>query len=245
MTQPYDSSVQHPDADRSQSDRPPRRGDNGEPVRYQGAGSDPTFGYLIALALAIGLSPLIPQNADLRLTVLWMVMGLFSVLAWLLGDTTRIGRDKAENLLWGVVFGAIVALPLLFAGGSALNTTVNLVFRTGIGGELRPLTVGSALALAVFAMPMAETLFFRGLMQYNRPFWLVGIFSTVWSLAVFFPALEINRFPVVAVIIGTALLLMNMIYSYVRQRNGLAAAWVCQIVVNLCVLVLPYVLLRR
>jgi hypothetical protein len=30
-----------------------------------------------------------------------------------------------------------------------------------------------------------------------------------------------------------------MIYSYVRQRNGLAAAWLCQIVVNVVVLFLP------
>lgn len=224
----------HDDAERSGDER-----------RYHGSGSDPTFGYLIALALAVGLAPLIPQNADLRLTTLWMVMGLFGVLAWLLGDTTRIWREKAENLIWGVVFGAIVALPLLFAGGSALHTTVNLFFRTGIGGELRPLTLGSALALAVFAMPTAETLFFRGLMQYNRPFWLVGILSSIWSVAVFFPAIEINRFPVVAVIIGTVLTLMNMIYSYVRQRNGLAAAWVCQIVVNVCVLVFPFVLAQR
>jgi hypothetical protein len=233
----YDESVE--------ADEHERRGRETDEPRYHGSGSDPTFGYLIALALAIGLAPLIPQNADLRLTILWMAMGLFGVLAWLLGDTSRIWREKPENLVWGVVFGAIVALPLLFAGGSALHTTVNLFFRTGIGGELRPLTIGSALALAVFAMPTAETLFFRGLMQYNRPFWLIGILSTIWSIAVFFPALEINRFPVVAFIIGTVLMLMNMIYSYVRQRNGLAAAWICQIVVNVSVLFLPFLLAQR
>jgi hypothetical protein len=32
---------------------------------------------------------------------------------------------------------------------------------------------------------------------------------------------------------------MNLIYSYVRQRNGLAAAWICQIVANIVLLFLP------
>ena len=41
-------------------------------------------------------------------------------------------------------------------------------------------------------------------------------------------------------VVGTALVMMNVIYSYVRQRNGLAAAWVCQIVVNLVLLFLPF-----
>jgi hypothetical protein len=31
-----------------------------------------------------------------------------------------------------------------------------------------------------------------------------------------------------------------MTYSYVRQRNGLAAAWAAQIVVNLLVMFLPF-----
>ena len=53
--------------------------------------------------------------------------------------------------------------------------------------------------------------------------------------------LEVTKFPAVAVIIGTALVMMNMIYAYVRQRNGLAAAWICQIVVNLILLFLPFV----
>ena len=51
--------------------------------------------------------------------------------------------------------------------------------------------------------------------------------------------LDVRRFPAVTLIIGTALVMMNLIYSYVRQRNGLAAAWLCQIVINLTLLFLP------
>ena len=40
---------------------------------------------------------------------------------------------------------------------------------------------------------------------------------------------------VIAVLTGSALVLMNVMYSYVCQRNGLAAAWLCQITINLLV----------
>src|SRR5689334_6909788 len=56
--------------------------DNGEeaeewtprPVAYRGATSDPVFGYLIAIALGVGLTPLLPAGADLRYTLAWGVM---------------------------------------------------------------------------------------------------------------------------------------------------------------------------
>ncbi len=201
---------------------------------YRGATSDPTFGYLIALALAIGLTPLIPDNTDLRYTLLWAITALFGVLAWLLGNGTRIGQETPENLGWGIVFGVMIGAPFLAFGGSTLTTAVQFLFER--------MTTGAVLAYLIFVMPMAETLFFRGTLQANRPFWLVGLASTVWSVLVFFPVFwgEIGRYPAVAAVIGTALLMMNIIYSYVCRRNGLAAAWLCQIVVNLVLVFLPF-----
>lgn len=216
--------------------------DEREPVQYRGTGSDPMFGYLIALALNFGLLPLIPDNADLRYTLVWGLLGLFGVLAWLFGTTTRIGREKLENLVWGGVFGLIVAAPLLFVGGSTLTTAVQRLFMTGIGGQIGSLPPGAVLAYLVFVMPLSESLFFRGYMQQNRPFPLVSALSSVWSLLLFIPMLDVARFPLVAVIVGIVLTLVNLVYGYVRQRNGLAAAWVCQIVVNLLLLGLPYMI---
>ncbi len=211
-----------------------------EPVQYRGTGSDPTFGYLLAVALSVGLLPLIPRSADLRYTLVWGLLALFGVVSWLFGTTTRIEREKVENLAWGVVFGLIVAAPLLLVGGSTLTTTVHLMFQTGIGADIHLLPSGAVLAYLVFVMPLAETLFFRGLMQQNRSFWLVGMLSSIFSVVLFIPMLEVAAYPVVAFIISTALIMINLIYAYVRQRNGLAAAWVCQIVVNLVLLFLPY-----
>jgi hypothetical protein len=214
-----------------------------EPARvtYRASGSDPTFGFLVAIALSVGLAPLIPENADLRYAVVWTVLGAFGVLAWLLGETDRIEKETLENLVWGVVFGLILGTPMLLAGGDTLATTVHLVFRTGIGGEIHGLPFGTVLMILIFAMPTAETLFFRGLMQHGRAFWLVGVLSSVWSILLFLPMIEVVQYPAVAIIIGTVLTMMNFMYSYVRRRNGLAAAWLCQITVNLVLLFIPFI----
>ena len=202
-----------------------------EPVNYRGATSDPVFGYLIALALSVGLIPLIPTDPALRYTLIWGVMAGFGVLSWLLGTSARIWTETPENLGWGVIFGLIIGVPFLMVGGSTLQQTAQRFFLD--------MTPGEALAFLVFVMPLAETLFFRGVLQEQRSFWLVGLLSSLWSVLVFLPMLDVRRFPAVTLIIGTALVAMNLIYSYVRQRNGLAAAWLCQIVINLTLLFLP------
>ncbi|MFN8530961.1 MAG: hypothetical protein U0670_20340 [Anaerolineae bacterium] len=217
------------------AEREPRR----ERTEFRASGSDPIFGYLIAMALCIGLTPLVPLNADLRLVLSWGLLAFFGVLAWLLGSTTRIGEESPENLAWGVIFGLIVAAPIFVIGGATLTTTVELIFKTGIGGVVQTLPRGMILAMLVFVMPLGETLFFRGIMQVNRSFLLIGGLASIWSMALFFPALDVGRYPAVAVLVGTALLMINLVYSYVRQRNGLAAAWVCQITVNLVLLFIP------
>lgn len=208
---------------------------------YRGGNNDPTFGYLIALALAVGLTPLLPENGDLRYTLVWGVMTGFGVLAWLLGSVTRIGQEAPEDLAWGVVFGLIIGVPLLFMGGGTLSTTVKLLFDMGTSDAPRLLPAGAVLAYLVFVMPVAETLFFRGLLQETRPFWLVSILATVWSFLLFAPMLNITQYPGVGVLIAVALILMNGMYSYVRDRNGLAAAWLCQITVNIVLLFVTYI----
>ncbi|NWG15413.1 MAG: hypothetical protein HXY41_02145, partial [Chloroflexi bacterium] len=195
---------------------------------HRGSASDPVFGYIVTLALGLGLIPLIPNNADLRYVILWAVAAGFGVIAWLLGSTTRIGQETPENLFWGVAFGLIIAVPLLIVGGTALHETARRLFPDMRAGEV--------LAFLLFVMPLAETLFFRGVLQENRPFWLVGLLGSLWSALMFVPMLDVRRYPAVVMVIVTALVMMNVIYSYVRRRNGLAAAWVCQIVANLVLL---------
>ncbi|MFN8372248.1 MAG: CPBP family glutamic-type intramembrane protease [Anaerolineae bacterium] len=203
-------------------------------VAYRGEASDPLFGYIIAIALSIGLLPLLGQNgADLRYTLAWGALAAFGVLSWLLGSGTRIAQERPENLVWGVIFGFIVGVPLLAFGGSTLSTTVKRLFEG--------MTVGSLLAYLIFVMPLAETLFFRGLLQQGRSLWLVALLSTIWSALLYLPLLDISRYPAPSVVIAVALIMMNVMYSYVRQRNGLAAAWLCQITANIALLVVPFI----
>lgn len=221
-----------PAADEDESWESPFGSRQGEQtVAYRGTTSDPVFGYLIAVALSIGLLPLIPADADLRYVLIWAVMAGFGVLAWLLGNSARIWMETPENLGWGIIFGLIISVPFLLVGGETLRVTSQRLFINMSRGEI--------LAFLIFVIPLSETLFFRGVLQETRPFWLVGALSSLWSVLVFFPLLDVRAYPAVALIIFTALVMMNAIYSYVRQRNGLAAAWLCQLVVNLVLLFLP------
>ncbi|MBE2183200.1 MAG: hypothetical protein IAE89_07230 [Anaerolineae bacterium] len=202
--------------------------------------TDPTFGLLISFALNIGLAALGPSYGDLRMVITSALLAIFGVGAWLLGDTARIRKETPENLVWGIVFGIIVGAPLLIVGGSTLHTTVELVFRTGSDDSLIQLPVGMVLALVVFVLPLGETLFFRGLVQTDRAWWLAGALASAWAILLFMPMIEMQRYPLVAFMIATALILVNMMYSYVCRRNGLASAWLCQITVNLLILFIPY-----
>lgn len=192
--------------------------------------TDPLFGLLLAGAVSIGLAPLVGSGAaDMRYTVVWGILALFGVLAWLLGGGPRVEQDYPDNLAWGIAFGLLLAVPLLAFGNTTLVEVANLLFRD--------MTTGTLLAYLVFVMPLAETLFLRGLLQEGRTFWAVALIATAWQVVLFFPSMNVQAFPI---IVGVILLMANLMYGYVRLRNGLAAAWFCQITVNLLLFFLPF-----
>ena len=221
-------------------DRPPRRNrlrgadDNiGSPAR--GPASDPVFGFMIAAALSIGLIPLLPDNAALRYTLAWGALSGVSVLTWLLGHMDRIGSERPENLGWGVLYGLMLGIPFMVVLRQA-------ILKPATAELFQGMSAGSLLAFLVFVMPMSETLFFRGLLQRQLPFWIVGILATVWNLVLFFPVMwqTVTQLFAVTFVLVIVLLLMNMTFVYVRERNGLAASWMCQIVANLIILYIPF-----
>lgn len=217
------------------ADAPPA-GDEGRQrtISYRASASDPAFGFLLAIALSIGLTPMLPSNADLRYTLAWGALAGVGVLAWLLGSSDRIGQEKPENVVWGVLFGLLLGGPFLLFGVDVLERASRLIFPQ--------MTPGTLLAYLVFVMPLAETLFFRGVMQRTLEFYIVGALSGVWSILLFFPVMwgEVLAAPTVALIIALALITMNMLYSYVRERNGLAASWLCQIVTSVLMVFIPF-----
>lgn len=204
-------------------------------ISYRGSTSDPFFGFLIAIALSVGLTPLLPENADLRFSLAWGALAGVSVLSWLLGSSERIGQERPENIAWGFIYGLMFGVPfLIFLREPILIPATDQMFPR--------FSAGTLLAYLVFVMPISETLFFRGLLQNQLVFWVVGLLATLWNIVLFFPVMwqEMVEFPAVAFVIAITLLMMNMIYVYVRERNGLAAAWICQIVANLLMLFIPF-----
>ncbi len=200
----------------------------------RGAG-DPLFGFIIATALSVGLTPLLPDSVELRYTLAWGALAGVSILSWLLGNMERIGQERPENLGWGILYAVMLGIPfLVFLSRIILAPAADRLFPG--------MSSGSLLAFLVFVMPIAETLFFRGLLQDQLAFWLVGLLATVWNIVLFFPVMwgEVTELPAVTAIIVILLLMMNLLYVYVRKRNGLAAAWICQIVANLIILYVPF-----
>jgi membrane protease YdiL (CAAX protease family) len=206
--------------------------DNGddEDRPHRRMSTDPIFGVLLAGAISIGLIPLIEAGAfEMRYTLSWSLLAFFGVLSWLLGSSTRIGQEKPENLAWGIALGLILGLPLLAFASGMLAELTGLMFQD--------MSIGALLAYLVFVIPLAETLFFRGVLQDARPFWMTGVICTLWGVVLFFPLVNRGPFPLIVAVI---LLMANMMYSYVRERNGLAAAWLCQIVVHFAVFFVPF-----
>lgn len=230
---PYDlPELEHPSAE--SDDAPDDAAATESRTMTRGSASDPFFGFLLAIALSIGLIPLLPNFADLRYTLAWGVLAGISVLSWLLGNTERIGQERPENIAWGIIYGLMLGIPfLLFLRQSILVPAAQQIFPQ--------MSAGSLLAYLVFVMPIAETLFFRGLLQNQLVFWVIGLVAGLWNMMLFFPVMwtSVLQFPAVALVIAIILLTMNMIYVYVRQRNGLAAAWICQIIANFIILYIP------
>ena len=202
--------------------------------RYRGV-SDPLFGFIIAAALSVGLTPLLPDNVELRYTLAWGALAGVSVLSWLLGNMERIGQERPDDLGWGVLYAVMLGIPLLvFLSQQVLDPAADRLFPG--------MTAGSLLAFLVFVMPIAETLFFRGLLQSQLVFWLVGLLATLWNIVLFFPVMwrSVTDLPAVTVVLVILLLMMNLLYVYVRERNGLASSWICQIIANLIILYIPF-----
>lgn len=200
---------------------------------YRGA-SDPLFGFIIAAALSVGLTPLLPESVELRYTLAWGALAGVSVLSWLLGNMERIGQERPDNLGWGLLYGVLLGIPfLVFLSQHILAPATDRLFPG--------MSAGSLLAFLVFVMPLAETLFFRGLLQSQLLSWIVGLLATLWNIVLFFPVMwqSISDHQAVALVIVVLLLMTNLLYVYVRERNGLASAWICQIVTNLIILYIP------
>ncbi len=187
--------------------------------------ADPLLAYLVLLAIGIGISPL---DAPARYLLLWLLMGGLGAVAYLLGGVQRMADAEIDDLAWGAVFGVVSSFPFLVVFGAALQTVSVRMFDEP-GNSQIVLDTWVLMAVA-FVLPLCESLFFRGGMQDVRSILLTAGLATVWSAILFFPHMELGGREAIALILLIVFALLNFMYSYVRFRNGLAAAWLAQVI---------------
>jgi hypothetical protein len=198
---------------------------------------DPVFGYIMAMALSVGLTPV---QANVRYVLLWAFMAAMGGMAFLIGSGIRLKVADPGDLLWGIGLGIFTGVALVFADSNTLATTSERLF--GAGTTDGALIDTWVFQTTVFVMPVAESLFFRGAMQRVYPIPVVALLASIWSMLMFFPNLNLGETPVVGVVFGTALVLLNFLYSYVNFRHGLAASFFCQISAGTLLLLVPRLL---
>jgi membrane protease YdiL (CAAX protease family) len=179
--------------------------------------------------LSLGTSPL---AVEMRYTILWTLLIVLGLSLSILDSRRPLGPLRSLNLAWGLSVGFIVGLPLLILTARGLAQVSAVLF---------PYTTAAALFQAlVFVAPLGETLFFRGVLQEERGLAIGVVCAGLYSVTLFWPATA-GDIPIliVAAIFSTALAVM---YSYVRIRHGLLAAYACQVIANVMLMFVPSLL---
>jgi hypothetical protein len=195
---------------------------------------DPVLGYIMAMALSVGLTPV---QTNLRYVLLWTLLAAMGGMALLLGSGIRLKVTDPGDLLWGLTFGVISGGALMLVGWDTLATVSERLFSAGQPDN--KLFGSWVLQAVVFVMPVSESLFFRGAMQRAHSIPAVAVLASLWSVLMFYPNLNLGETPVVGIVFGTALVLLNFLYSYVHWRHGLASGFFCQVTAGTLLLLVP------
>ena len=201
--------------------------------------ADPIFFLMVATAISIGLTPV---DSITRYTILWSILGGMGLVAYILGASQRLSQTSMDDLTAGIGFGLGVGIPLIIVMGGPLESISQRMFDVS---DVPAKVMDSWVYMAViFVQPAADSLFFRGAMQQFRSLILTALLATAWNILLFFPHMDLANAQGVAVTIGIFFVFLNFLYGYVRFRNGLAAAWVCQIVGGGMLWFIPRLLFR-
>lgn len=188
--------------------------------------------YALVLYVAAGLGSLALSGLENRYTALWTLLVILGGGLTFLDLTKPAGRITTNNLAWGLGFGFIIGLPMLIFVRDGLSAGVTVLFPYA--------TPAGLFQTVVFLWPLAETLFFRGVLQQRRGIAVSVIGASIATTVFFWPAGRGQ--PVLLGLVVGFLSVLSGLYSYVRQRHGLAAAYACQVTLNVMLLFLPRVL---
>jgi hypothetical protein len=204
------------------------------PQRTWGDRVDPLIALFFYLALALGTA-WAGVTVPARYTFLWtLLIGLGAVLT-LIDSLQTVGTMSSSNMVWGLGIGLVLGLPLFILAREGLAATTQALYPD--------FALPALFQSLVIVGPIGETLFFRGVLQEKR-----GVISSILGaglnyLIFFFPLLIIG---VPAILVGAGLFYLTIlaaVYSYVRSRYGITAAFVCQATINLMLFFLPFAIL--
>lgn len=186
--------------------------------------------FLVALQFAITLGTLLFLALEIRYAIIWFAMALLGGFFTLTDRSEPLDPVQSADLGWGLGIGFIVGLPLLIILRPSL---------TNISTALFPFVELSSLMLfLLLAVPIAETFFFRGMVQERRGYFISVLLAGLSTLLIFLPALRDISVGLAGFVV-IFLTGMAALYGYIRLRYGLGSALVAQIAVNLLVIVLP------
>lgn len=192
---------------------------------------DPLYALALYLAAALGTLFAI-SDLDARYTILWSVLILIGGPLTLM-DSRRGRRGVgSQNMAWGIGYAVLIGGLLLGFVSQGLYTTSRLLFP-----ESR-YTLPALFQTLVLLGPIGETIFFRGMLQERRGIIASIVGAGIGTLLFYLPA---GGDSAIGTVIAVALFLTALagLYSYIRQRYGLAASYACQVTLNLMLFFIP------
>lgn len=192
---------------------------------------DPLYALALYLALGIG-TILFMENLEVRYTVLWATLIGVGGLLTLFETPRRPGRITITNLTWGLFIGLVIGLPLLVTVSQGLAATASVLFPYA--------NLPTLFRSLVFIAPLGETLFFRGRLQERHGIATSIVGAGLGNVIFFWPAVAEAPIYLAALIVFYTVL--AGIYSFLRARNGLSAALICQATINTLLIFVPELL---
>lgn len=188
--------------------------------------------FIVILQFAIAIGTLLFLSMEIRYAIVWWVMTLLGAFFTLTDRSEPLEPVQSSDLGWGLGLGVVVGLPLLIILRPSLTSLTQSLFP-----EIGLPTLVLFLLLAV---PLGETLLFRGMVQERRGYLVSILAAGLSTLLIFWPALRTVQVGL-AVFVVIFLTGMAAMYGYVRFRYGLASALACQVAVHLLLMLLPVV----
>lgn len=188
------------------------------------SGREPYLLFLVFAGVGLGIVLL---DQPTRLALLWVTLVALSLFYRSAHRVEII--FSLPSLARGALLGLVISVPLLAFLSAQLRQFTEDLYATQ--------DIGLLFYQICFVSAPVEEYFFRGVVQGQRGSSVGTALYAATALVYFLP-----HDPLAAVLALVAMGLLGMLYGYVRDRHGLAAAIACHVVVGFVLQVVPSLL---